>query len=398
MGVLTLLIIILGSCAAITTATSITTLGTIDYYNTQDNFCINEDIPGNANLTYIYSEMNESGLKLNKIWYDSFTNKTTYKFTTQKIFVEWWFTPCIKEFVYIDENSNNLYRINVNYTDIEIPENPYEERHQQLKENYTLILNNYNLTNTTLANITLQFNKLDDLYNLTMQQFNMTLGEKQNLSENLTNRTTALKKINNDYNNTYALWESAVGNVTTLQTKYEGKAEDYDELEKDHNNLSGSMPWYIIMAIIGTFLFTYIYIRRKNIFEQQPEATDEITTGYGKKHLGIDQYVLSLFNPIVSRFRGGPKTGNEGGIEELTEGKEEPSKEEHPIQKERKKEPMKNPTPDDALTAMHEKIDANIMAINTKIDANARETDTKIENLFKGIDERFKQLAKGTKA
>jgi len=381
---------ILGSFATLAVATPITDLGTIDYYNTQDNFCINEDIPGNANLTHIYSEMNESALKLDKIWYDSFTDKTTYKFTTQKIFVEWWFTPSIKEFVYIDGNNNSLYRINVNYSEITIPENPYEERHQQLIENYTLILNNYNLTNSTLANITLQFNKLDDLYNLTMQQLNITLTEKQNLSENLTELRTAFTKLEEEYNKTDALWDSAVDNVTSLQTKCDGLSGDYDQLEKDHNDLSGAMPWYIIVAIIGTFLFTYIYIRRKAIFEPQTEATDEITTGYGKLHSAIDRHILS-------RFRKEPKT-SEGGIEEVTEWDEVSSKEEIPIQKERKKEPIKNPAQDDILTAMHEKIDGNIMAINTKIDANARETDTKIENLFKGIDERFKQLAKGTKA
>lgn len=366
-GVLTLLIIILGSCATLAVATPITTLGTINYYNTQDNFCINGDIPGNANLTYIYSEMNESGLKLDKIWYDSFTNKTTYKFTTQKIFVQWWFTPGIKEFVYIDVNTNNLYQVNVNYSEITIPENPYIKQHRELRENYTLILNNYNLTNETLANITLHFNELNEIYNLTMLQFNMTLAEKQNLSENLTNRTTALKEINEDYNNTYALWESAVGNVTTLQTAYEGKADDYDDLEKDHNDLAGAVPWYIILSILGTFLSVCIYMYWTKRGEVRPEATDEIATGYGKIHSAIDKHILS-------RFRGGPKTGNEGAIEELTEKKEEPSKEETKDESVKKNQ--------DDITILHKKIDENTRTMTKQFTGMFTDLNKKIDKVI----------------
>lgn len=364
MGVLTLLIIILGSCATLTVATQITNLGTIDYYNTQDNFILNGDIPGNANLTIVYSEVNESGLKLDKIWYDSFTNKTTYKFTTQKIFVQWWFTPGIKEFVYIDVNTNNLYQVNVNYSEITIPENPYIKQHRELRENYTLILNNYNLTNSTLANITLQFNELDEIYNLTIQQFNMTSAENQNLSENLTNMTTAFINLDDEYNKTYALWESAVDNVTTLQTAYEGKTDDYDDLEKDHNDLAGAVPWYIILSIFGTFLAACIYMYWKKRGEIRPEATDEISTGYGKIHSAIDKHVLS-------RFRGNKKTGDEGKIEELTE------------KKETKDESVKNDQDD--ITILHKKIDENTRTITKQFTSMITDLNEKID---KAISER----------
>jgi len=372
-GALTLLIILVGSCATLAVATPIANLGTIDYYNTQDNFCINEDIQGNANLTHIYSEMNGSTLKLDKIWYDSFTDKTTYKFTTQKIYVEWWFTPGIREFVYIDENTNSLYRINVNYSEITIPENPYEERHQHLVENYTLILNNYNLTNSTLANITLQFNELDNLYNLTMQQLNITLTEKQNLSENLTELRTAFTKLEEEYDNRTALWNSALNSSIYYETSYNDKVTDYNQLEKDHNDLAGAMPWYILTAIFGTFLFTYIYIRRKNIFEPQPETTDEITTGYGRLHSAIDRSILS-------HFRKEPKTDT-GGIEEVTEWKEVPS-DETPMQKETKKEPIKNPAQDDILTVVHEKIDANTRMMTKQFTTMFTNLDEKIDKVI----------------
>jgi len=388
-GVFTLLMILVSSYATIAVATPITNLGTIDYYNTQDNFILNGDIQGNANLTLIYSEVNGSALKLNKIWYDSFTNKTTYKFTTQKIYVEWWFTPDIKEFVYIDENSNNLYRVNVNYSQIDIPENPYEERHRQLVENYTMILNSYNLTNTTLANITLQFNELNDTYNLIMQQFNITQKNYLNVSGNLTNLTIDFNTLEDEYDNMTILWNGAVNSSAHYETSLNDKVTEYNQLEKDHNNLAGSMPWYIIITFIGTALAMFFWLRRKTMFDVPPGATDEITTGYGKLHATIDRHILS-------HFRKEPDTG-EGKIEELPTFKEAPS-DNISMQNETKEDPIKKQPQDDFLTAIHEKIDANARTTNIRIDAKAKDTDTKITTLFEKFDERLKQLAEGPKA
>lgn len=371
-GVFTLLIIILGSCATITVATPITTLGNINYYNTQDNFCINEKIPGNANLTLIYSEIDENGLKIDKIWYDSFTDNTTYKFTTQKISVEWWFTPNTREFVYIDTNNNNLYRIEVNYTKIDIPENPYEQRHRQLTENYTSIWTNYNLTNETLANISFQFNELDELYNLTMQQFNITLGSYQNASENLTDLKKEFDKLDEKYNTTYTLWDSAVSNVTTLDTTNQRLTGDYEKLEKDHSNLSGAIPWYIILAILGTFLITYIYTRRKAIFDKQPETTNEIVTGYTKTHNAIDKHILS-------RLRPKPKT-TEGKIEEIPSGQTLTPKEEL-------NEPPKKLVQDDAIQMIHEKIDENTRAMTTRFDKSFKTVHGDMKKINERIDD-----------
>jgi len=362
---------ILGSCAVTTTATSITNLGDIDYYNTQNNFIVNETIPGNVALIFVYSEMKESSLTDEKIWYND--NVTTYRFTTNKTYVEWWFTPGIKYFVYQDIITNKLYSVGVNYTDIDIPENPYTERQRQLVENYTLIMNNYNLTNATLTNITTQFNELNDTYGVIMQQLNITLTEKQNLSENLTDVRTAFTKLDNDYNDTYALWESAVDNVTHFQTEYEGKAFDYKELKKDHDDLSGAAPWYVIIAIIGTFLATWIYIRRKNIFETTQESTDEITTGYGKVHSAIDKHILS-------RLKGDAKTGNEGGIEEITDLKDGPAK--GIPQNETKNEPIEKTAQDDILEIVHKKIDENTRALTKQFTDGLKDINEKIDKII----------------
>ncbi|HUT63334.1 MAG TPA: hypothetical protein VMZ04_05190, partial [Anaerolineae bacterium] len=357
--------------------------------------------PGNVNLTFVYSEMDESSLIYEKIWY--YDNCTTYKFTTFKTYVEWWFTPGVRYFIFQNIDTGKLYSVCVNYTDIDIPENPYEERHHQLIENYTLILNNYNLTNSTLANITLHFNELNNTYILIMHQLNMTKRDYLNASKDLTNMTIEFNDLEDEYDNRTALWHSALNSSISYETSYDDEVFDYNQLEKDHNNLSGAMPWYIIIAVIGTFLFTYIYIRRKTIFEESSETTDEITTSYGKIHSAIDKHILS-------RFKKEPKK-DEGGIEEVTEWKEAPKEEFTPDEKQKiqksindakegkitplkVEKPEKITTPDDILTIMHEKIDANTRATNIKIDTNAKEFNTKIENLFEGIDEKIKQIAK----
>ena len=402
MGVFTLLIIILGSCATLAVATPITDLGTMNYADGYE-FVSYSNINGSeeVDLIFLASELNESALDVyNNGFYPS-ESKTLYKFTAKRIYPEFWFVPEIKSFLYMDNNTGNIYRLNVNYSKADIPENPYEKRHRQLVENYTIMMNNYNLTNETLANITLQFNGLNDTYNQKMQQFNTTMAENHNLSENMTNLTAAFNNLDDEYNTTYAMWESAVNSSVYYETGYNDKVKDYNQLEKDHNSLAGAVPWYIIIGILGTFLFTYIYVRRKNIFDAPSDTTDEITTGYGKIHSSIDRHILS-------RFRKEPKT-DEGKIEEINKWKEAPKEDFTPDEKEKiqrsiddAKEgritPLNIEKQDDVLATIHGKIDANNRATNIKIDANAREISTKIDRLFEGIDERINRLSKETKA
>lgn len=381
----------LGSFATLAVASPITDLGDVDYYNTQNNFMVNDTILGNVNLTFAYSEMAECSLIPEKIWYNN--NVTTYRFTTNKTYVEWWFTPGIKYFVYQDMDTNKLYSVGVNYTDIDIPENPYQERHQQLIENYTMLLTNYNLTNTTLANITLHFNELNDTYGLIMQQFNITQKAYLNASEDLTNLTMEFNYLGDEYDNRSALWRSALNSSIKYETSYNDKVTEYNQLEKNHNDLSGALPWYVIISIFGTFLATYIYIRRKNIFDVPTETTDEITTGYGKIHSAIDKYILSS-------FRKEPKT-DEGKIEELTEWKEVPKEEFTPDEKRKiqksiddakegritplniEKPEEKKPTPDDdVLTTMHEKIDENTRMMTKQFTDMFTNLDKKIDKVI----------------
>ena len=366
-GVIMLLMVLIGSCAAIVSATP-PVLDELKYYNDQDNFCV-KDLEGNINLELVYTEMNTSAIKIERIWYDSGTNKTTYRFTTQKTYVEWWFTPDVKKFVFLD-NTSNLYQINIDYSNITIPENPYEERHQQITENYTMLLNDYNLTNETLFNITIQYNTLNDLYNWTSNQLSEKGFSLTAIELSLANVTKELNDKKEEYNTTHIAWIHAIENATIWQLNYEGLSDDFNQLEDDHNNLSGAMPWYIIITVIGTFLFTYIYIRRKNIFEVQPEQTDEITTGYGKIHARIDNFILGLFR----------KNKTEDTNEKIEEIKDYDAPEE--------KTPSENKPQEDILTMVHEKIDANNRDINTKID-NLSET---IDKMIKDrVDEKYKK-------
>lgn len=387
-----LLMVLIGSCATLAVATPITTLGEIDYYNTQNNFIVNDTIPGNVNLTFVYSEMNESLLIHEKVWYND--NMTTYKFTTSKTYVDWWFTPGIRYFVYQDIDTNELYSVGVNYTNIDILENPYEERHQQIVENYTLIMNNYNLTNELLTNISIQFNELNDTYNQKMQLFDIISTENQNLSENLTALEIDFKKLDEDYNRTETMWLSAVVNASGYKLDYDDLSEDYTLLKKDKDDLSGVIPWYIIIAIVGTFLFTYIYIKRKTIFEHpfKQETTDEITTGYGKLHSAIDKHILSKFKKEPETDKGGIEevtneefTGNEKqkiekSLEDAREGRVTPLHmfEETPNMS------AKKLTHDEILDIMHKKIDANNRVMNTKIDMSIKEVNEKIDSIIKG--------------
>jgi hypothetical protein len=390
-GVLILLMVLIGSCATLAVATPITNLGEIDYYNTQNNFIVNDTIPGNVNLTFVYSEMNESLLIYEKVWYGD--NMTTYKFTTSKTYVDWWFTPGIRYFVYQDIGTNELYSVGVNYTNIDIPENPYEERHQQIVENYTLIMNNYNLTNATLANITLQFNELNDHYIQIWQMLNITQMAYLDTSKNLTKIETEFDELEEKYNRTETMWLSAVVNASDYKLDYDDLSEDYNQLKKDKDDMSGAMPWYIIIAIIGTFLFTYIYAHRKTIFGPpfKQETTDEITIGYGKIHSAIDKHILSWFKKepetdeggieevIKEEFTDNEKQKIEKSLEDAKEGRVTPL---HMLE-ETLDTSAKELTHDEILDIMHKKIDANNREMNTKIDMSIKEVNEKIDNIIK---------------
>ena len=382
-GAITLLMIILSSCATLVVATPITTLGTLDYYNTEDNFCIIDDIPGNADLTLVYSGVEGNAIELDKIWFNSATNLTTYKFTTQKIYVDWWFVPDIRQFVFLDENNNELYEININYSAIDIPENPYTIQYQQLMENYTLILENYNLTNSSLANITMQFDEITILYTSIMDQYNTTQKDYLVAFENLTDLTTAFTDLEDEHNNTNLLWRSAANNVSYFQTQYEGLMGSYSQLKQDHDDLTGATPWYIIIGFIGAFLFAFVYLRRKTIFDPKPEVTDEISTGYGKLHATIDKYVLS-------RLRGNQKVTEEaiGEIKEVmpkdeTQYPEETVSADVPLPTEKIKEVSIPDKTDDILTIVTEKMDANNRALNLKV-----------KNMFSDVEKKLKDMAK----
>lgn len=329
-----LLMVLIGSCATLAVATPITNLGIIEYDDNQDVILRREiNSSQSINLTYVFSDIDKSALTIDDWWFKSTDNKTTYIFESEHIIVEWWFIPGIKYFIYQDENTNKLYSVGINYTNIDVPENPYEQEYQQLVENYNLSVNSYNMTNATLTNVTAQFNELKTNHSQKMQLLNITLKKQQQLYENLTDLGIAFTQLDDNYNQTYTLWESAVDNVTTYQTNYEGLFEEHKQLKKNHDDLAGAMPWYIIISIIGTALTVWILLRRKNIFGTPPPATDEITTGYGRIHAAIDKYILSQFRDDS----GSDTTDNLDEIRDLEE-QEKLLAEEKQIQKKTKVE------------------------------------------------------------
>jgi len=360
-------IIGIGSCCSVVNANEdIVDLGTIQYSNTSEKILIVE-IESNISidLNYITSDLDNKSLYIDSTWFSPLENKTTYVFATVQVDADWWFTNDTKMFLYQDNTTKQLYKININYSDIEIPSNPVIElqnRYDLLNISYCVIYDIYNNTIIIYNTTRDELQELELLYNYSKQDFDNNSALVKALKDELITKGI-------EFNETEVLWIDATTNVSTLELHIEQQKNDYDELKKKHDNLGGALPWYIIITIIGSYLVTYTYIKRKTVFNPQQDPTDEITTGYGKIHSAIDKHVLS-------RLRRKPITTDKGGIEEITEQKEE-----LPVEKE-KIAPVETDDKEKILAVVHEKIDANNRAINTKIDTSFKDMNEKIDNLI----------------
>jgi len=304
-------------------------IGTLQYYNLQTNLLANDTIGGNVTLTFVYSEMNESDLVYEKLWYNNQTNLTACKFTTQKVYVDWWFVPEIKYFVYQDTNTNKLYAVGVNYTDVDLPESPVE------------ILNE---TNNTLNAIRLELDNLTIAYNSTLNKLNATENSLNETTENYTLLIAELAEVSHnltlkqdEFNETYDLWLSANTNMSLYKTHFdnvvrsalpyvpsgsiESTARSAESViqknaadAQSYKELSGSIPMYIIVTILATVSIIFVIFWRKKLFGYpMPTSIEaERDTGYNKEARNIDRFVSG----VGSVFKGKQTVPNNPGGED----------------------------------------------------------------------------------
>jgi len=327
-------------------------------------------IPNNnwVNLTYINSEYTPASLTMEKIeYYDNYPsdNETKYKFTSNTIDPDHTFIAEIKTYTFQDSNTGQLYTVNIDFSNVDVPLSPLQIQYtdlmtnfSDLQTNYTLFLNDYNnLTNLiinindTLSNynnsgdidledktimitndydtltieidtITNQLDTLTDQHNqLTNQYENLTI-EYTNMSDcyvfmNTTylNMTTRLNQTLQDLNETKTNLTYMEAFTRQLRSQVEMaylKSEQtyirtpysYQNEISDKDKTIAQFPTIVIMAIVITFLlcFLFAFIKWKNI---KPKDVDLPGMGYSATAQKYDNKIISVLKNTGKSMKKG---------------------------------------------------------------------------------------------
>jgi len=284
-------------CTTVNATENIIDLGTIQYSNTSEKVLVVEiDSNISINLIYITSDLDSESLYIDNTWFSPLENKTTYVFATIQLEVDWWFTNDTKMFLYQDNNTNQLYKINIDYSDIEIPPDPVTEiqnKYNLLNIDYYIIYDLYNATLAIYNTTREELQMVELIYNQSKQDFDNNSALVKTLKEELT-----AKGI--EFNETSVLWIDAVTNVSILETYFRNLNNEYNILGKKHDDLAGIYPVYVFFAMLITSMILIVYFKRKKLFgtEEKTDIEIERDTGYSSKASKIDRFTAGITNLI----------------------------------------------------------------------------------------------------
>jgi len=284
---------ILGCNATINATENIIDLGTIEYSNTgEQTLIVKINSTDCIELIYISSDINASSLYVFSYFFILSENVTRYVFATRQIEVDWQFVNDTRSFIYQDNSNLQLYSVNVDYSAIQVPPDPFiawMEEHRILVKSFDEL---EILLNATLNELNTSRNELMERWNI----FNQSQEIFDNNSIAMISMEKELKDLNIKYNNTEALWISATSNASTYESNWRTLGEENDDLQKDYDNLSGIWPIWIFCTVIITGIIMFFILKGKKIFNrEEPTAQKiEIDTGYDQKATAIDKFTLGI--------------------------------------------------------------------------------------------------------
>jgi len=342
-------------------------LDTLDY---RDFEYIMIPSPTEVNLSFVSSTgFTNSALSIEKIQYYPASNETKYKFTSNIVVPDPWYTPGVEDYVFQDMNTGQLYMVSVDYTGLEIPlsetykeliklQNRFENlstNYSNLQNMYTTLLNTSNNINKTLSqyinmsNISLDtgvknlydtfidvnfsldilrtdFNNLKKQYVFLSEKFNDTKSNLGNLTSVYGQLLSDYEKLNSTYNETYHLLLSKGANLSRYETfeqqingygdgfyfngQYYRTLYSYNNQIKQLNDELGWRPIYIILTIIltVTILVGIYFFYYRNKIETRMEIEDKY--GYDPVTHEINSFSLAgSLKDIWSKIRKQPDNG-----------------------------------------------------------------------------------------
>jgi len=348
--------LVINSTMLIACADDVTTpidMGTIPYRDFEYiMFTSNEEV----DLNFVSSEyFNSDALTVQNIDYYPSTNETKYKFTSNDIVPDSWFTSGDVDFIYQDMNTGQLYKIIIDYTGIEIPESYWESSFKKLNNSYSQICLNYTVLNDTynvLKNISNHINdtlqnykncmnqSIDKNVELLLNEYNnldveigfirIELDRLQEIENNFNELTKSYSTLLNDYDSINESYNTTYNNMMNYSTQLSGYKSFEDkinngisgfyfkdryyrtknsyntEIKKLEESL-GLTPFYIILAVILTIVFAF-FIANKHIQKLKKPFDEE--TSIDEKANRFNIHLLSKLKETFTpaRFQKEPKS------------------------------------------------------------------------------------------
>jgi len=289
--------------------------------------------PQQVNLSYISSNIQPEALTITKQNYYPSSNETKYLFTSNQITIESDFIPEIKTFIYQDINTGQLYNIKIDMTTVTVPSSNLAEQYQNLTQNYTLLENEYHNLTDEINDLEEQYTSLNNTLHETEEELQTTaalLEEKQitlqnttenysTLKQNYTTLLTTYNETQKELNNTLATlmnksrnlsilerFKNDIDSTSTRSFMYNGESYKskyaYEKEILQKNDELGMIPSYLIMAIILTFLITYMIV--KNIYEKNnPTPAELAEQGYSPKAQKYNNFIIGKLSEKADEIK-----------------------------------------------------------------------------------------------
>ena len=289
--IIAIFMLFLGSCSIVGAVSDPIDHITINYRDFEYTMF---DSNQSVDLVYINSEMPQNALNVQYIEFYPSTNETKYKLTSNDITANPWFTPGVSSFYYQDLNSGQVYKLNVDYSGIEIPLSDTQINLMNLQENYTNLLFEYNNLTSIYENLTNDF----EVINTTLSNYT-----------NMTNQsmTDVTKQLVHDYNNVTIELNKAFEEINTIAGQlnettnmFDELTLNYEDLQSNYNNLNDS---YNILNETYNTTYNGLLEMGKN-FSEYKLFVEQLTSydSSGVYFQGAYYYPFAYYNNEIERL------------------------------------------------------------------------------------------------
>lgn len=149
-------------------------------------------LQGEHNFTFLTSDTGTNDIKID-VLYNNVTGWSIVKVESKPINITWYFINNTKNYYYLDQSTDKIYIVKVNYSKVEVPPNPYEEEINNLSKQVSTLIQDLVELNQSYQNLSNDYNAMINDYNRIKSMESSWLNQISTLKANV----SALKSENN---------------------------------------------------------------------------------------------------------------------------------------------------------------------------------------------------------